>query len=87
MPLKKRDGIFLLLIGVLIAVLLLSTLRDQPPALPDNARHRPLVRALKNGVERTTVEERCPTCHTAPQRPLSAQHPPKEQCLICHHAT
>jgi hypothetical protein len=84
MPLKSRDAIFLLLIAVVVAVLLVSNLRDKPPALPDDERHRPFVAALSRGEERTSVEEGCVTCHNPRQRPLSPKHPPKEQCLICH---
>jgi len=84
MPLKRRDAIFLLLVGAVVAVLLVSNLREKPPALPDDARHRPFVAALKRGEERTAVEAGCLRCHDSRQRPLSPRHPPKEQCLICH---
>ena len=84
MSMKSRDAIFLLLIGVVVAVLLVSNLRDKPTALPDDERHRPFVVSLRGGEERSIVEAGCVTCHNEMQLPLSAQHPPKEQCLICH---
>jgi len=87
MALKGRDGIFLLLVGIIIAVLLVSNLRDQPPGFPNNDRHQPFVTALAQGTQRTTVEAGCVTCHNPQQRPLTKQHPPKEQCLICHSVT
>lgn len=86
MSLKSRDGIFLLLIGVIVTLLLVSNLNDKTPPFADNERHRPFIDALAQGKERITVEQGCVTCHNAEQRPLSAQHPPKEQCLICHHS-
>jgi len=86
MALKRRALIFPLLIVAVVAVLLASQLRDKPHPLPDDDRHRPFAVQLRQGEARTGVEQGCVSCHNPQQRPLPSEHPPKEQCLICHPA-
>jgi hypothetical protein len=46
--------------------------------------HRPLLELVAQGGSREEAEKRCLDCHGPQAVPLSAKHPPKEQCLICH---
>jgi hypothetical protein len=59
------------IIGVL--VFLSSTAKKAPYIPPDESHHS------------ITTQEDCAACHApGKQAPLKANHPPKEQCLICH---
>jgi len=84
MPMRKRDIGFFAFVGVLLLVLTLSTFRDKPKRTPDNEHHRSFAAALGQGAKRETVEKGCVACHGVTGRKLPQQHPPKEQCLICH---
>lgn len=71
----KSTWSFIIAVAVIIVVLFLvsSTGKKAPFISPDNI-HRVI-----------TTQESCVACH-APrkQAPLKANHPPKEQCFICH---
>ncbi len=84
MPLRPRDVVFAAAAGGLLLVLALNSFRAKPVATPDSADHRPFAAALARGEKRETVEKGCLACHNPAKRPLSAKHPPKEQCLLCH---
>jgi mono/diheme cytochrome c family protein len=84
MPLRPRDITFAAIIGGLLLVLALNSLRTRPRATPDTPDHRPFAAALARGAQRGAVEKGCVACHGPASRPLPANHPPKEQCLICH---
>jgi len=86
MLLKRRDWQFVAIICAVLLVLLFNIFRDKPPPTPADTLHQPFLQALAQGERRDEVEQRCPDCHNRQQRPLPAQHPPKEQCLICHPA-
>ena len=73
--LKKSDVVFIALIIIIIVfVTLLPSPKDNNPSVPPDSKHR----ALK-------IEKDCLVCH-APQgeRPLSAKHPKRQDCLRCH---
>lgn len=84
MKLKRRDWFFVVILGAILTVLLLSTAREKPKKMPADERHRPFAEALAKGDDRMTVEKGCVVCHDLKAIPLPAKHPPKEQCLICH---
>lgn len=84
MPLRKRDLGFIAVVGGLVLVLILNSSRDKPTCTPVNDRHRPFLEALVKGDRREVVEKECVTCHSVEARTLPPNHPPKEQCLICH---
>jgi len=84
MPLKGRDLPFIAIICALLLMLLFNLFRDRPPETPGDAQHLPFFRALAQGESRSVVEKGCLDCHNRQKRPLPTQHPPKEQCLICH---
>jgi len=84
MPLKRRDWPFIAFVCALLLALYFNRLSDKPPATPGDAQHLPFLKALAQGEVRSSIEKGCIGCHNPKQRPLPAQHPPKEQCLICH---
>jgi hypothetical protein len=61
--------------AVLIVVLIfLSSVGKKAPFIPTDNIH-----------DAITTQEGCIACHApGKQAPLKANHPPKEQCLICH---
>ena len=60
---------------VLVLVLTVISSRHEAPLIPDDLFHRGI-----------TNHAACTTCHTpGRQAPLKASHPPKDQCLLCHH--
>lgn len=61
--------------GVIIGGLVfLSSTSKQPPFIPADDLHKNI-----------TAQEGCVPCHgPGTQAPLKANHPPKEQCLVCH---
>jgi cbb3-type cytochrome oxidase cytochrome c subunit len=84
MALNRRDWIFIVLAGLLLGLLVVKGTNRRAKKLPGDAVHRPFAASLAQGVNREIVEKGCPACHNPVVRPLSPEHPPKEQCLICH---
>ncbi|NVN98220.1 MAG: cytochrome C [Geobacteraceae bacterium] len=84
MPMRSRDIAFAASAGGLLLVLALNSFRAKPVAMPVSIDHRPFAAALAIGEKREVVEKGCLSCHNPTIRPLSSNHPPKKQCLICH---
>ena len=84
MKVLRRDWIFAAVIAIVLGVLLLNTGKVKTRPVPADDRHRPLMERLAKGADRETVERECATCHNARSLPLPVNHPPKEQCLLCH---
>jgi cbb3-type cytochrome oxidase cytochrome c subunit len=84
MKLGKKDLYFIAPVAVVLLVVLLTSGRDKAPSLPVDERHSGFSEKLAAGRSRVQVEEGCLACHGPQARPLSKNHPPKEQCLICH---
>jgi hypothetical protein len=84
MQLRKRDVGFIGVVAILLLILILNSFRDKPKSTPLNDRHRPFRDAISRGDMREGVEKGCVACHDVASRPLPSEHPPKEQCLICH---
>jgi len=82
--LTRRDWIVVAGVAVLFGVLSLGSGRGKGKNVPVDDRHRPLYDALKSGRTQTETELVCATCHGSSSIPLPKNHPPKEQCLICH---
>jgi len=60
--------------AIIILLVFLSFTGKKPPFIPADAVHAAI-----------TTQEGCIACHApGKQAPLKADHPPKEQCLICH---
>ena len=84
MLIPKRDVWFIAVIGVVLALLLVSTGRGKPKKVPADESHRTFLDAMARGDSREKVEKGCAACHNDRAIPLPQKHPPKEQCLICH---
>jgi hypothetical protein len=62
--------------AIISALVFISSSGKKPPFIPPDAVHRAIA-----------AQEGCVACHApGKQAPLKADHPPKEQCLICHKA-
>ena len=86
MALTKRDWLFAAILASVLGILLFSAAgRKKPRPVPVDDRHRTLLERLAKGADRQSVERACATCHGAGSMPFPAKHPPKEQCLLCHH--
>ncbi len=86
MALKIRDSGFIVVIGAVLVMLLFNTGGEKPRTVPSDNKHKPFLDAVAKGKNREEVEKLCVTCHNARELPLPKNHPPKEQCLICHKA-
>jgi len=59
---------------IVVVLVLLSSTGKKAPFIPLDNIHNDI-----------TTQEACAACHAPDkQAPLKANHPPKEQCLICH---
>jgi len=85
MRMKTRDWGFIAIIGAIVTILLVNSGGEKPRKVPSDAKHRPLLDAVARGKNREEVEKVCVSCHNVRAVPLAKGHPPKEQCLICHH--
>lgn len=81
---RRRDYLFFVVVGVMLTFLLFTTLQSEPVKVPRDDTHRSLLDTVAQGGSREDAEKQCPACHGPQDVPLSAKHPPKEQCLICH---
>jgi hypothetical protein len=84
MKFTKNDLFIIVPVVVLLLALLLTTGKDNAPPLPADGKHSGFLEQLAAGQSRAQVEKGCLVCHNPQQRPLVKNHPPKEQCLICH---
>lgn len=85
MKVAKRDWIFLaVIIAVLGTLLVVSTGKVKAKRVPYDEKHRQFYVVMHNGGNRMEAEKGCVTCHGFPYIPLPRDHPPKEQCLLCH---
>jgi hypothetical protein len=82
--LAKRDALCLAAVAVLVGVLSLGAGKGKGKDVPADERHLSVYDALKSGRNRSDTELMCGTCHSKSSIPLPKDHPPKEQCLICH---
>ena len=85
MKVTKRDWLFVAVIAVVLGILLLTTGKEKPRQVPADDRHRPLRERLAKGADREAVERGCAACNNPRVNPLPGNHPPKEQCLLCHN--
>ncbi len=84
MKVTKREWLTIAVVAAVIAALIISTSREKAKRVPADEKHRAFYEAIAKGQERIEVERGCITCHSAQAIPLPKEHPPKEQCLICH---
>jgi len=83
-PARRRDGLILAAAAILIGVLAFGAAKGKGKNLPRDERHQPSYDALDGTRPRADVELLCLTCHSQSSVPLPKNHPPKEQCLLCH---
>ena len=71
----KSTWQLIIAVAVIIVVLVfLSSTGKKAPLIPPDNIHSAI-----------TSQENCAACHApGKQAPLKENHPPKEQCLICH---
>ena len=70
----KKNLLPIMLILIILAVLYFISSRQKAPLIPADALHKNIV-----------SNEACTVCHgPGGKTPLKSNHPPKEQCLICH---
>ena len=73
---KSTLWLVIVIAGIVAALFFISSGGKKVPAIPGDADHRVI-----------TTQEACLTCHAPGKKaPLRENHPPKEQCLICHKA-
>jgi hypothetical protein len=84
MIITTRDWIVIACVIALLGFLLTGKGRLKAGNVPNNDKHRSFYESISKGGDRIVIEKGCITCHGAPGTSLSKQHPPKEQCLICH---
>lgn len=82
--LTGRDWLSIAAVLSLIGISLLGSARGKGQHVPADGRHMPIYDALKSGRTQAETELICTTCHSKSSVPLPKDHPPKEQCLICH---
>lgn len=79
-----RDWTVVAGVAVLILFLAMGAGKGKGKNVPLDDRHKPLSEAMKGGRTQTETQLICATCHGKSSLPLPKNHPPKEQCLICH---
>ena len=82
--LTERDFLSIVVLLVLLSVLTIGSTRGKGREVPVDDRHRTIYDAVKAGRSRSETELVCASCHGKASLPLPKNHPPKEQCLICH---
>ncbi len=71
---KSTVGLIAAGAAIVILLVFLSASAKKPPFIPSDSMH-----------SGSTTAEACVACHAPGRRaPLRANHPPKEQCFICH---
>lgn len=84
MKLTGRDWLIVAIVAVLVGFLSLGAGKGKGKDVPQDERHKALYDAMKSGRTWAATELICATCHGQSSIPLPKNHPPKEQCLICH---
>ena len=82
--LGDRDFLYIGVLVLLLAVMVLGAGRGKGRNIPFDDRHRSIYEAFNGGRTRAETELICATCHSKSSLPLPKNHPPKEECLICH---
>ncbi len=82
MRISTRDCVIAGAVALLLVVLLLGSRKKLGPDVPPDATHGRFYQRLGEGERRQHLEHGCIRCHVQSQ--LSAAHPPKEECMVCH---
>jgi hypothetical protein len=71
---KSTRTLLITAAAIIIGLVILSSLGKKPPFIPADSIH-----------SAAATQESCTACHApGKETPLKANHPPKEQCLVCH---
>ena len=81
---SSKDWLIVAAVAALIVFLSMGAGKGKGKNVPVDERHTPLYEAIKSGRTQAETEMVCATCHGPSSLPLPKNHPPKEQCLICH---
>lgn len=82
--LKGVDYILIAVLAAMVAGLIIVPGKGHGKHVPVDPRHLPIYDAVEAGRSQAETELVCLTCHGKSTNPLPQNHPPKEQCLICH---
>lgn len=82
--LKGVDYVMIAVLAALVAVLIIFPSKGKGKHVPVDPKHLPIYDSIKEGRTQAETELVCVTCHGKSLMPLPPNHPPKEQCLICH---
>jgi hypothetical protein len=80
----KRELLTLVAVAVVLVLFILITTRERAKQVPLDDKHSAFYESIEKGRDRIETERGCITCHNPESIPLPKNHPPKEQCLICH---
>jgi hypothetical protein len=80
----RRDLLAVAFVVLVLVVLITGSGHEKAKPVPADDKHRPFYEAIEKGADRVETEKGCTTCHNPRTDPLPKEHPPKEQCLICH---
>lgn len=80
--LSRIDGIFVLILLIVGVFLFLGTGKKLGTDVPADGDHLGFYQQLDNGGDRIDIEKGCQACHE--KTSLPANHPPKEECMVCH---
>ncbi|HEX9021148.1 MAG TPA: hypothetical protein VF903_07795 [Nitrospirota bacterium] len=70
----KKNFVFPVVAAAVLTALFFLSTRTKVPFIPSDELH-----------QGATTPAACGECHAPEKRaPLKANHPPKEQCFICH---
>ena len=83
MAFKKRDGLFIAVIVIVLGIFIAISGEETTVRVPDDDIHHKYFQIVEVEGKKAT-EEFCKECHQPDNLPLSEDHPPPFRCLFCH---
>ncbi|MDA8429019.1 MAG: cytochrome C [Geobacteraceae bacterium] len=84
MKIDKRDGLFVGLIVVVLAIFIGISGKEKTKRVPLDDKHRPFYETYAKTHDKQETEKGCETCHNENVIKFPPNHPPKNRCLLCH---
>ena len=89
MAFSKKDGIFIIVILIVVAIFWAISGEEKTKRMPRNADHQRFYDLLANGKSKKDVDPLCAECHDGVKITFPAKHPEKPggapmRCLFCH---
>ena len=89
MAFSKKDGIFVVVILVVIAIFWAISGEEKTKKMPRNADHQRFYDLLASGKSKKEVDPLCAECHDGVKIKFPDKHPEKPggapmRCLFCH---